>query len=142
MIRGRFVRGRPYIACRVELPRLGVAATIPLLVDTGADHTCIHPKDGPAFSIPYEQLDRPTGVIGVAGRSARYIEDAILNFRSSTHGTIHHYRLPVRVGKPEDVDQRLPSLLGQDILRHWQTVHEPATGRLEFLVLDAGTAER
>ena len=71
MIRGRFVRGRPYIACRVELPRLGVAATIPLLVDTGADHTCIHPKDGPVLSIPYERLDQPTGVIGVAGRSAR-----------------------------------------------------------------------
>ena len=110
MIRGCFVRGRPYVACRVELPRLGVAATIPLLVDTGADHTCIHPKDGPALSIPYEQLDRPTGVIGVAGRSARYVEDAILNFRSSTHSTIHLYRLPVRVGKPEDVDQRPPSL--------------------------------
>ena len=110
MIRGRFVRGRPYVACRVELPRLGVGATIPLLVDTG--------------------------------RSAHYIEDAILNFRSSTRGTIYHYRLPVRVGKPEDVDQRLPSLLGQDVLRHWQTVHEPATGRLEFLILDADAAGR
>ena len=42
-------------------------------------------------------------------------------------------RITVRIGKPDDVDLRLPSLLGQDLLRNWRTIHEPDLQRLEFI---------
>lgn len=78
MTTGYFENGRPHVSAHVEIRRLNIRGTIPLLVDTGAD----------------------------------------------------------------DVDPRLPSLLGQDILRNWRTIHEPALQRLEFMprtadILDA-----
>ena len=137
MIIGYFENGRPHVSAHVEIPRLNIRDTIPLLVDTGADTTCIHPKDGTQLLIPYQMLNRPTTVRGVAGSSQRYLENAVFSFRDSLGNPVYRYRVTVRIGKPEDVDQRLPSLLGQDILQNWRTIHEPALGRVEFVVRTA-----
>ena len=141
MIAGYFENGRPHVSTHVsthvEIQRLHIRGTIPLLVDTGADTTCIHPKDGATLLIPYQQLDRPTTVRGVAGRSQRYLEDAVLSFRDSLGIPIYRYRITVWIGTPEDVDQGLPSLLGQDLLRNWRTIHEPVLDRVEFVVRTA-----
>ena len=53
MITAYFDNGRPHVSAHIEIPRLNITGTIPLLVDTGADNTCIHPKDGPELLIPY-----------------------------------------------------------------------------------------
>ena len=53
MITACFDNGRPHVSAHTEIPRLNIAGTIPLLVDTGADNTCIHPKDSPELLIPY-----------------------------------------------------------------------------------------
>ena len=83
MIIGYFENGRPHVSAHVEIPRLNIRDTIPLLVDTGADITCIHPKDGTQLLIPYQMLNRPTTVRGVAGSSQRYLENAVFSFRDS-----------------------------------------------------------
>ncbi|MBI4311799.1 MAG: hypothetical protein HY681_08455 [Chloroflexi bacterium] len=44
------------------------------------------------------------------------------------------YRLPLAIARPNQHNQGLPSLLGQDILRHWRTVHDPTDSILEFTV--------
>ena len=142
MITGYFENGRPHVSAHVEIRRLNIRGTIPLLVDTGADNTCIHPKDGAELRVPYTSLNRPTTVRGIAGRSQRYLEDAVISFRDSLGSPVFRYRVTVRIGKPDNVDPRLPSLLGQDILRNWRTIHEPALQRLEFVprttdILDA-----
>ena len=133
MIAAYFDNGRPHVSAHIEIPRLSMTGTIPLLVDTGADNTCIHPKDGPELLIPYQSLNRPTTVRGIAGTSQRYLEDAVISFRDSLGTPVFRYRVTVRIGKPDDVDLRLPSLLGQDLLRNWRTIHEPALQRLEFI---------
>ena len=53
MITAYFDNGRPHVSAHIEIPRLNITGTIPLLVDTGADNPCIHPKDGPELLIPY-----------------------------------------------------------------------------------------
>ena len=144
MITAYFDNGRPHVSAHIEIPRLNITGTIPLLVDTGADNTCIHPKDGPELlipypslnwptTVPYQSLNRPTTVRGIAGTSQRYLEEAVISFRDSLGKPVFRYRVTVRIGKPDDVDLRLPSLLGQDLLRNWRTIHEPALQRLEFI---------
>ena len=120
MITAYFENGRPHVSAHIEIPRLNITGTIPLLVDTGADNTCIHPKDGPELLIPYQSLNRPATVRGIAGTSQRYLEDAVISFRDSLGTPVFRYRVTVRIGKPDDVDLRLPSLLGQDLLRNWR----------------------
>ena len=56
MIIGYFENGRPHVTSHVEIQRLGARGVIPLLVDTGADTTCIHPKDGATLLIPCRML--------------------------------------------------------------------------------------
>ena len=102
-------------------------------MDTGADNTCIHLKDGAELFIPYTNMNRPTTARGVAGASQCYLEEAVISFRDSLGSPVFRYIVTVRIGKPEDVDPRLPSLLGQDVPRNWRTIHEPALQRLEFI---------
>ena len=46
MIVGRFECGRPFLRGDVLVPRFEVQAGVNFLVDTGADVTCLHPKNG------------------------------------------------------------------------------------------------
>ena len=118
----------------VTIPRLRWRAAIWFLADTGADGTCIHPRDGARLRLPFDLLDREVASHGVGGVARRYAESAIVSFRESGDGPIHRYRITLRIGTPEDVPIALPSLLGQDILRRWRMIHEPDIGRLEFHV--------
>ena len=134
MIIGSFQGTQPYVHGLIEIPRLGVAGTIDLLVDTGADVTCIHPKDGENLLIPFQTLRTPIRIGGIGGTSRRYSEPATLAFRESVGSPVHRYRIQATIATPEDADIRIPSVLGQDILRHWRTIHEPALNRIEFYV--------
>ena len=84
MITAYLDNGRPHVSTHIEIPRLNITGTIPLLVDTGADNTCIHPKDGPELLIPYPSLNRPTTVRGIAGTSQRYLEEAVISSTTPT----------------------------------------------------------
>ena len=106
MITAYFDNGRPHVSAHIEIPRLNFAGTIPLLVDTGADNTCIHLKDGPELLIPYQSLNRPATVRGVAGTSQRYLEDAVISFRDSLGTPVFRYRVTVRIGKPDATSPR------------------------------------
>ena len=134
MIIGYLEGTKPYVNGHIDIRRLGVRGPVKFLVDTGADITCIHPRDGASLFIPYDDLRCPKDVGGIGGWSPRYPEKAILAFRESVGSPVHHYYIEVRIGKPEDVDERFPSVLGQDVLCHWRTIHEPALSRVEFHV--------
>ena len=51
---------------------------------------------------------------------------------------IYLYDVDLRIGKPEDMSTRIPSLLGQHVLQRWRMVHDPVAGSLEFQPGDAG----
>ena len=137
MIIGTFDNGRPYVTGDIIIPRLNAIGAVGFLVDTGADVTCIHPKDGTQLLIPFAELNEPIYVGGVGGRTPRYRERALLSFRESVGQPVYRYWVEVRIGKPEDVSDRLPSLLGQDVIHNWRLVHEPAISRVEFYVRTA-----
>ena len=108
------------------------------LVDTGADVTCLHPKDAIPADVPFGRLRNPTANLGIGGQSSYFVEQAILSFRDADGSSMYLYDVDLRIGKPEDMSTRIPSLLGQDVLQRWRMVHDPVAGRLEFQPGDAG----
>ncbi len=52
-------------------------------------------------------------------------------------GLIYEYEVELYIGKPEDVSDRIPSLLGQDIPKRWRMAHHLSADRLEFQPVDA-----
>ena len=101
---------------------------------SGAPRFHLFDNDGNPSRISHNDCTpSATTVRGIAGTSQRYLEDAVISFRDSLGTPVFRYRVTVRIGKPDDVDLRLPSLLGQDLLTNWRTIHEPALQRLEFI---------
>ena len=137
MIIGEFRGIQPYVPAVVGIPRLGVFGTVGFMVDTGASVTCLHPRDSIALRLPFDRLERSEYIVGVGGRSERFLERATLTFLDSASADTHVYHLEVRVGKPEQVGSGLPSVLGQDLLGRWVMVHDPVVGRLQFHVRSA-----
>ena len=137
MIVGRFEGGRPFLRGDVLIPRFGVQAVVNFLVDTGADVTCLHPKGGIPARIPFDRLGNPASSRGIGGRSDYFVERAVLSFRDASGRPIYEYDVNLYVGKPRDVSDRIPSLLGQDVLKRWCLVHDPAADVLEIQPRDA-----
>ena len=122
-VRGYYsaLRRQPYVTAEIVLDRLGVSATIELLVDTGADGTAIHWGDRQLLATGTGEVlsgdaafANDATAIGIAGHSVRYgIEDATLIFRTED-GEDHAVSMPVRIARDE-IDG-IPSLLGRDLL--------------------------
>jgi hypothetical protein len=80
MLLGRFgnTSGRPYLEGRLVLTRLGLAADISFIVDTGADKTVVMPLDGTRLGVDYANLTRPfvsTGIMNIPSLLGRDILD-------------------------------------------------------------------
>ena len=139
MIVGEFgLNGRPLVEGYLRLPLFGVTANISFLVDTGADGTCIHPRDGRPAAIPFDQLRRPITSQGVGGRATYFRESAVLEFADGEARKIHSYEVTVNIAKPgvnsSDTINTIYSLLGRDVIDHWRMVYDRAEGILEFTV--------
>ena len=128
---------RPYLSCRLELPRLGVSSTIVFLVDTGSDYTYLHPRDGLGASVPFDLLQGRSTTRGIGGTASYFPEPAVLAFTDEVTRQDYGYRININVAKPGDVSDRIPSLLGRDVIRRWQMDYDPTYSKLEFAVRDA-----
>ena len=106
MIRGRFDRGRPYVQCRVVIPRLHVDRRVMLLLDTGASVSCLHPSDAIR-----------------AGISLYFSEAASPLFDDDRQTRIYHLNL--LIAEPNDTNGILPSLLGRDVINRWLLEYDP-----------------
>lgn len=137
MIVGYFdPRGRPYAVCRLIIPRLRLSQRVALLVDTGADGTCLHPRDARRIGIPFSELGNRRFSRGVGGRSAYFREPAFLSFRDGDLARV--YELELLIADPNESDESLPSLLGRNVINHWHVEYDHSEGRLEFTVRYAG----
>ncbi len=134
MIVGTFgANGRPLVDCGVLFPRLNRMGIVAFQVDTGADHTCLHPADAAALDIPFSQLNRnqTLSVMGVGGTSLYYWEVAVLVFRDTT-GDVVSRSMNLLIAEPSDINAPLNSLLGLDVINRWRMDYAPLEGRLHF----------
>ena len=138
MIVGSFdERGRPFVSGSMRLPRFGIVAAITFLVDTGADGTCIHPRDGSPAGIPFDSLRQSSTWSGIGGQSQYFREPASLLLTDDTGSQVHGYEITANIAKPTLVSNAFPSPLGRDVINRWRMEYDPAVGRLEFTVRDA-----
>ena len=127
-------RGRPFVRVLITIPRLGIQHEADLLVDTGADSTCLNHRDAAYLRLFPDVLreserTRATGV----GESSRYFrEDARLVFLDADDDPTREYDVSLRIADLSDTPTPIPSLLGRDILNIHRMVYAPAEGRLEL----------
>jgi len=122
MLTGRFgnTSGAPYLEARISIPRLRLHGLISFLVDTGADGTVLMPTDSKKIGVNFRSLRNPTTSQGVGGLAKGYTEEVILSFRDPKY--IYSYLLNVEIAAPTTRNNRIPSLLGRDILDQWRFV--------------------
>ena len=142
MILGEFgPTGQPFVDVYLTLPRFSITRNLTFLVDTGADATCIHPRDGTLAAIPFDLLENPVTSNGVGGSATYFTERAVLEFVDGEAREIRSYQVDVLIAKPAADPMhsinRLPSLLGRDIIDRWRMVYDRSEGTLEFTVRSA-----
>ena len=131
---------RPYVSCRLMLPRFGIVARTMFLVDTGADSTYLHTRDSMRMGVPFDLLEGSIASRGIGGRATYFPEPAILSFTDYAARQRYGYRISVNIAEPGDTENRLPSLLGRNIIRRWRMDYDPMNDRLEFTLRDADFA--
>ncbi len=137
MIEGSFDNGSPFIEGLLVFPGLNVRGPISLLLDTGADETCIMPTDGHRLGIDYSTLTgRKVSIRGVSG-SIDSIKRPVFILFTEDRGKVRLYRILIDIMPDETKLHGLHSLLGQDILSRWRTVHDPTRERVHATVLSA-----
>ena len=137
MIRGYFDgRNRPYVECRLYIPRLDIRVRVRLLFDTGADRTCLNPRVINQIGIPKDLLENPLDVGGVGKDKATfYREPAILTFLDTDEDTEYTYPIELLIAEETTVNQDLDSVLGRDVFDHWNTIYYPSENRLDFTIV-------
>ena len=121
MITGFFSsRGRPYIYGTVTLPRFGVSADVPFLLDTGADSSCLHFRHTRELAVQESSLGNEVRAGGVGGTAVYYREPAIVTFDDYETGRIYEvsYNIDLALSYSDETVE-MPSLLGRDILDKW-----------------------
>ena len=136
MIFGAFDEGgRPFKRGQLAIPHLGGKGHVTFLVDTGADSTCIHPEDAQRVGIPFERLFDAGVSTGIGGSSVYFREPAVMSFTDEKVKRL--YAVELLIGEPSESSNRLPSLLGRNILNQWRIDYDPTDLSLECIVRSA-----
>ncbi len=136
MILGEFDElGRPYVECRLIIPRLDVNQRMAFLLDTGADRTCLHPSDTRRARIPVGELGGATESLGIGGALPYYREPSLLLFNDESQTRV--YAVELLVAEPRVGIENLPSLLGRDLINRWLVEYDPTNARLACTVRSA-----
>ncbi len=139
MIAGWFdTRERPTVRARLIIPRLGVDGRIDFLVDTGATFTSLNPDDGQRIGCPFDELRNPRNMAGVGGSNQYFREPAVVVLYGEN--IVRPLDVELLVSKPQPpstsdphpVVNRLPSLLGRDVLNRLRMDYDFPARRLEF----------
>ena len=145
MISGLFLPARPpYPFVSAEPTILGLRheiAPVNFLIDTGAARTCIHPLDANLIMrIPRSRLmdarqwSSSVRGGGVGGAGRYFVEPATLTF-TNDDGSPEVVETEIWIAEMTLANQRLPSLLGWDILRHFRLITDGKTVTLDRLPL-------
>ena len=126
--------GVPLLLARVTVPSLGTSADVMFLLDTGADHTTLHPYDMARLGIPIPGPSASSTSVGGIGGSVDYTPlDAALAFRGSWLPRWYRTEIPVLIPTTLNdvmVTDGLPSILGRDILGMCRCTFDLRKGRI------------
>jgi hypothetical protein len=140
LIRGGFdPAGRPFVEATVLVEDFGFEDNVEFLVDTGASATCLHHPDAAELSdsLLRASCSRKETFTGVGG-TATYLATPAQIVLLDTSGGPVKYQITLCVAcEARDSANGIPSLPGQDILRHQRLTHSPRDWRLEMEPLDA-----
>ena len=138
MIEGRFgdTTGRPYVEGRLTFPRMNIISQISFLVDTGADHSLLHPIDGIRMKLDYSQLTGSAESVGIGGVCHNWVEEAYIAFTEPSK-CIYVYSIQIEIAELTTDNMDIPSLLGRDILDRWHMTYNPSKKSLLFEVVSA-----
>jgi hypothetical protein len=96
------------------------------VLDTGATNSCIHPLDARRLRIPRSALDsdawtESTSTMGIGGRALyRSVPARYAFIQEDPAQTEIIEEASARLAASTSSNQRLPSLLGWDVLRHFR----------------------
>ena len=146
MISGLFDPRRPphaYVDVRVGVESAPTTqGSVRFIIDTGSVHSCIHPIDANLrLKIPKSRLrdrsqwSRTIGAAGVGGPVRYFVEPATLTF-TNDDGSPESIATDIWIAEMTLANQRLPSLLGWDVLRYFRLVTDGITVTLERLPVD------
>ena len=129
MIRGFLEASRPIIQGLLIVPRLDVIGSVVFLVDTGADTTTTAPEDSARLGVEFGRdfTGQLFPTFGVGGRAFEHREVCELLLRHE-NGPLDRHVLIVAFAEPTDVNARLPSLLGRDVLALYRLTLELRRG--------------
>ena len=69
---------------------------------------------------------------GVGGLSPYYRESALIFFDDQSHTRV--YLVDLLIAESREGNEGLPSLLGRDVINHWNIRYDPANATLECAV--------
>jgi len=134
---------RPYVSVEISFPELRVTDYIWFLVDTGADKTAISEKDVLRLGIDYNKLQKADKDLGGIGGSVdTYETEAVIKLSKDHVDRINvlvmKNKIPDEIqgeerGKWKILHQKIPSLLGRDILDEFGVFIHRKTNRLLIL---------
>ncbi|ODS36183.1 MAG: hypothetical protein A7316_02895 [Candidatus Altiarchaeales archaeon WOR_SM1_86-2] len=147
MIKGYYTKKgfikRPFVDAEIMILDTLVEKPLRFLVDLGADFTIICEKDAHRLGLDYSKLkkaDRDLG--GIGGKAERYTMEVILKIEpdfvkrmnvSVIKNKIPDDISPVMRSKLKNFYERLPSLLGRDVIREFGLFVHERTERIYFL---------
>lgn len=119
----------PMPMIRVSINLLGITTdfvALDFLLDTGSTNTCLHPRDATVnLGLPWEMLtnqsawSRRAVTAGIAGVATYFVQPAVYLFHHDD-GKVQQLARDIQVAVPTTSNERLPSLLGMDILRNFR----------------------
>jgi hypothetical protein len=127
---------RPYCQGLLFIPKLKKNIKIDFIIDTGSDVTTLNPGDGRRLSLDYSKLSYTEQALGVNSEHNAASLRAIIAFVSED-GFLPIYSIQLHISPYSKECEKLPSMLGTDILHRWRMDWYPTRNILEFEVVSS-----
>ena len=138
MITGTITPDGIFIDAEVQVANHATATPVRFVAHSGSAITAIHPWDLAQMRLPAQILDSAPEVYvtGIGGQATYRLLPGTVTFTGAyPDGTPATWDYPVtlHIGVPTDYNETFPSILGRDVLYHWQHALAAGTGTIRFV---------
>lgn len=138
MITATITPGGICIEAEVQVADHATATPVRFVVHRGSAITAIHPWDLAQMRLPSQILDDAPEVYinGIGGQATYRALPGTITFTGAyPDGTTAAWDYPVtlHIAAPTDYNETFPSILGRDVLYHWQHALAAGAGTMRFV---------